>query len=156
MADSLILATGVADAIRAHGRETYPHECCGALVGRGRVVEATCPLPNTTSEGPRRRFLVRPDDYRDAERQAARLGADLLGFYHSQPDHPARPSQYDLDHAWPVFSYIIVSVMSGEAGAITSWRLRDDRTAFDEEPLEQSDEQAAAADVRGPHAAGDR
>jgi proteasome lid subunit RPN8/RPN11 len=156
MADALILARGVADAIRAHGRETYPHECCGALVGRGRVVEAIYPLPNTTSEGPRRRFLVRPDDYRGAERQAARLGADLLGFYHSHPDHPARPSQYDLDHAWPVFSYVIVSVMSGEADAITSWRLRDDRTAFDEEPLEYADEQAAAADVRGSHAAGDR
>lgn len=156
MPDALILAPGTAEAIRGHGRETYPHECCGALLGRGRVVEAAHPLPNTTSEGPRRRFLVRPDDYRDAERQAARRGADLLGFYHSHPDHPARPSQYDLDHAWPVFSYVIVSVMNGEADAVTSWRLRDDRTAFDEEPLEYADEQAAAADVRGSHAAGDR
>ena len=156
MPEALILSAGVADAIRAHGRETYPHECCGALVGRGRVVEAAHPLPNTTEEGPRRRFLVRPEDYREAERHAARRGADLLGFYHSHPDHPARPSQYDLDHAWPVFSYVIVSVAAGAPGPLTSWRLRDDRSAFDAEPLERSDEQTAAAGARGPEAAGDR
>ena len=91
-------------AIRAHGDETYPHECCGALFGTRRRVTATLALPNTTEEGPRRRFLVRPSDYREAERRAAELGAELLGFYHSHPDHPARPSQYDLDHAWPTFA----------------------------------------------------
>ena len=59
----------------------------------------------------------------------------MLGFYHSHPDHPARPSQYDLDHAWPVFAYVIVSVEGGMPGALTSWRLREDRSAFDEEPV---------------------
>jgi proteasome lid subunit RPN8/RPN11 len=123
------------DAIRRHGAETYPHECCGALIGRdGRVTEAFS-LPNTTDEGPRRRFLVRPPDYRAAERRAAELGADLLGFYHSHPDHPARPSQYDLDHAWPSLSYVIVSVTAGQPGDVMSWRLRDDRSGFDEESL---------------------
>jgi proteasome lid subunit RPN8/RPN11 len=92
-------------------------------------------MPNTTEEGPRRRFLVQPQDYRDAEKQARALGADLLGFYHSHPDHPARPSQYDLDHAWPFFSYVIVAVRAGQPEAMTSWRLRDDRSAFDEEEL---------------------
>ena len=96
----------------------------------------TFALPNTTEEGPRRRFLVRPGDYREAERQAASSGGDLLGFYHSHPDHPARPSQYDLDHAWPSFSYVIVSVMAGEDKLLTSWRLKEDRSAFDEETLE--------------------
>ena len=62
-------------------------------------------------------------------------GGDLLGFYHSHPDHPARPSQYDLDHAWPFFSYIIVSVQKGEPQDMTSWRLREDRSAFDQEDL---------------------
>ena len=129
------LGPGVADAIRSHGRETYPHECCGALLGRdGTTVEALR-LPNTTEEGPRRRFMVRPADYLAAERHAASRGLDLLGFYHSHPDHPARPSQYDLDHAWPVFHYVIVSVRDGESMEMTSWRLRDDRSAFDEEPL---------------------
>jgi proteasome lid subunit RPN8/RPN11 len=130
-----MLQPGVSDAIRRHGGETYPHECCGALIGRDGVVTSTFALPNTTEEGPRRRFLVRPGDYRDAERQASRQQGELLGFYHSHPDHPARPSQYDLDHAWPFFSYIIVSVQSGEPRDMTSWRLRDDRSAFDQEDL---------------------
>lgn len=131
----LQLAAGMADAIRAHGVETYPNECCGALYGRDGVVTATYALPNTTEEGPRRRFLVRPQDYREAEKRASDQQADLLGFYHSHPDHPARPSQYDLDHAWPFFSYIIVSVHGGVPKDMTSWRLREDRSAFDEEML---------------------
>lgn len=152
MADlaSLVLGSGVAEAIEAHGREAFPHECCGALVGRDGRVDATFALPNTTDEGPRRRFLVRPADYQGAERGATACGLDLVGFYHSHPDHPARPSEYDLDHAWPVFSYVIVSVMDGEPAAMTSWRLRDDRSAFDEEPLDRSTARSAAA------AAGDR
>ncbi len=137
------------DAIRKHGAEAYPHECCGALIGRDGVVSHAVPLPNTTEEGPRRRFLVRAADYREAERRASEQGADLLGFYHSHPDHPARPSQYDLDHAWPFFSYVIVSVRAGVPEAMTSWRLREDRSAFDEEPVtygeHDSDSHAAPA-----------
>jgi len=129
------LGAGVALAIRRHGVETFPHECCGALIGNGDAVTHAVALPNTTDEGPRRRFLVRPQDYVAAERRASALGAELLGFYHSHPDHPARPSQYDLDHAWPFFSYIIVSVRAGRPEAMTSWRLREDRSAFDPERL---------------------
>jgi proteasome lid subunit RPN8/RPN11 len=132
---ALSLKGEVAADIRRHGAETYPHECCGAMYGSEGVVTATLPLPNTTEEGPRRRFLVRPQDYRDAERRAGELGVELLGFYHSHPDHPARPSQYDLDHAWPFFSYVIVSVRNGAPEDMTSWRLRDDRSAFDPEEL---------------------
>ena len=122
-------------AIRAHGSETYPNECCGALIGRDGNVTDTLALPNTTEEGPRRRFMVRPQDYRAAEKRAADSGGELLGFYHSHPDHPARPSQYDLDHAWPFFSYVIVSVRDGVSGDMTAWRLREDRSAFDQEQL---------------------
>jgi len=131
----LVLLHAVDAAIRAHGRETFPHECCGALLGRDGVVHEAHALPNTTEEGPRRRFLVRPDDYRGAEKRARETGLELLGFYHSHPDHPARPSQYDLDHAWPSFSYVIVSIMAGEDKLLTSWRLREDRSTFDEEPV---------------------
>lgn len=131
----IALQAGINDAIRAHGVETYPNECCGALIGRDGVVSHTYALPNTTEEGPRRRFLVRPGDYRAAEKRASELGGELLGFYHSHPDHPARPSQYDLDHAWPFFSYIIVSVQAGVSQDMTSWRLKDDRSAFDPEDL---------------------
>jgi proteasome lid subunit RPN8/RPN11 len=129
------LAPGVGAAIRRHGEETFPHECCGALIGTGGHVTSTAPLPNTTDEGPRRRFLVRPADYRLAERRASELGGDLMGFYHSHPDHPARPSQYDLDHAWPTFAYVIVSVMSASARDMTVWFLKDDRSSFDEGKL---------------------
>ena len=140
------LAEGVAAAIRRHGEETFPHECCGALIGSGDRVIAAVPLPNTTEEGPRRRFLVRPSDYRMAEQRASKLGGDLLGFYHSHPDHPARPSQFDLDHAWPNFHYVIVSVMSGVAKDMTVWFLKEDRSSFDEGSLngdENSDSDSA-------------
>jgi len=125
--------------LEAHAAETYPHECCGALYGEATgtgfaVVEAVR-FPNTTSEGPRRRFLIQPSDYRVAEAHARDTKRPLIGFYHSHPDHPARPSQYDLDHAWPFFSYIIVSVRAGAPEDMTSWRLREDRSAFDQEDL---------------------
>jgi proteasome lid subunit RPN8/RPN11 len=142
------LGPTVARAIREHGQETYPHECCGAMVGRDGRVDAVVALPNTTEEGPRRRFLVRPSDYRLAEQRAAELGGELLGFYHSHPDHPARPSQYDLDHAWPTFAYIIVAVADGRAAKMTVWWLKDDRTVFEEGELngdENSDSHSVAA-----------
>ena len=142
------LAPGVATAIREHGQETYPHECCGALVGEGERVTAVVPLPNTTEEGPRRRFLVRPKDYMLAERRASELGGQLLGFYHSHPDHPARPSQFDLDHAWPNFAYVIVAVAQGKAADMTVWWLKEDRSSFDEGDLngdESADSHTASA-----------
>ena len=133
------ISDAVNQAIRRHGQETYPHECCGALVGTTAgaesIVADVVPLPNTTEEGPRRRFLVRASDYRLAERRAAEMGGELLGFYHSHPDHPARPSQYDLDHAWPTFAYVIVSVMAGLSAAMTVWFLKDDRSNFEEGEL---------------------
>ena len=165
MADRDLRVTQSVDAaIREHGKATYPHECCGALVGQDGRATSVVALPNTTEEGPRRRFLVRPSDYREAERRASELGAELLGFYHSHPDHPARPSQYDLDHAWPTFAYVIVSVTGqsaalprrsadlsrqsaqgaaaegataegAKAGDMTVWFLKDDRSSFEEGSL---------------------
>jgi proteasome lid subunit RPN8/RPN11 len=149
----LTISDAVDQAIRAHGQETYPHECCGALVGRDNRVTAFVALPNTTEEGPRRRFLVRPADYREAERRASELGAELVGFYHSHPDHPARPSQYDLDHAWPTFAYIILAVAGdglarrsdgatsegAKAGDMTVWYLKNDRSSFEEGSLQHGE-----------------
>jgi proteasome lid subunit RPN8/RPN11 len=131
----LTISARVDEAIRRHGEETYPHECCGALVGREGGVTDAVALPNTTEEGPRRRFLVRPSDYRLAEQRATELGGELLGFYHSHPDHPAKPSQYDLDHAWPTFAYVIVAVAAGVSQAMTVWFLKDDRSIFEEGSL---------------------
>jgi proteasome lid subunit RPN8/RPN11 len=141
MADQRVTMTGAVDAaIRSHGQETYPHECCGALVGREGRITATVPLPNVTDEGPRRRFRVSDKDYMMSERRAGELGGELLGFYHSHPDHPARPSQYDLDHAWPNFAYVIVAVAAGRAGDMTVWWLKDDRSSFEEGELQHGDE----------------
>jgi proteasome lid subunit RPN8/RPN11 len=145
------LGPGVDGAIRRHGEETYPHECCGALVGReGRVTDAVA-LPNTTEEGPRRRFHVSPSDYLLAEQRATELGGELLGFYHSHPDHPAWPSQFDLDHAWPTFAYVIVAVAAGRAGDMTVWFLKEDRSSFEEGELnvDQNPDSNAAQAVHG-------
>ncbi|MBS1817088.1 MAG: M67 family metallopeptidase [Acidobacteria bacterium] len=145
------LQPGVALVIRRHGEETFPHECCGALIGRDDVVTHAEPLPNTTEEGPRRRFLVRASDYRIAEQRASELGGELLGFYHSHPDHPARPSQFDLDHAWPNFAYVIVSVMAGVSRLMTVWYLTEDRSRFDEGTLngDENPDSNPAAPVHG-------
>ena len=78
---------------------------------------------------------IGPSDYRQAEARASERRGTLAGFYHSHPDHPARPSQHDLEHAWPNLIYVIVSVNAGSAGDITAWRLRDDRSAFDQGDL---------------------
>lgn len=121
--------------IRRHGRESYPEECCGALIGLdGSVVEAMR-LPNLMGEEARRHFLVGPVEYQVAEKRAVEMGGKLMGFYHSHPDHPARPSQNDLEQAWPTFLYVILAVQDGKPGTMTSWRLREDRSAFDEQTV---------------------
>jgi proteasome lid subunit RPN8/RPN11 len=131
----LALGAGVSAAIAEHARQTYPNECCGALIGRAEMVTEAFALPNTTEEGPRRRFLVRAEDCTLAENRAKAQGAEVLGFYHSHPDAPARPSQYDLDHAWPTWWYVIVAVEAGEPVASTCWRLALDRSKFEQQRL---------------------
>jgi len=144
----LFLNEETAARIRAHGVETYPHECCGALLGReqeaGREVNEVVPLPNRREDSPRTRFSLTPDDVRAAEKAARERGLDLLGWYHSHPDHPARPSKYDREHAWPWYSYAIVGVERGEAKQISSWRLTDDRGRFDVEIIEFAPRRRAA------------
>jgi proteasome lid subunit RPN8/RPN11 len=126
--------------IEAHGHETYPHECCGALLGRDdngtREVLELLPLPNRRNDSPRNRFELAPDDVRLAEKTAREKQLDLLGWYHSHPDAPARPSEFDREHAWPWYSYIIVSVREGDAREMKSWRLQDDRSAYSAETIE--------------------
>lgn len=127
--------------IERHGESAYPRECCGALLGReeesgARVVETLLPLDNRRDEDASRgRFLLTAEDYRLAEKTAERKGMEILGFYHSHPDHPARPSEYDREHAWPWYSYIIVAVERGRAEAVTSWVLAEDRSQFLAEPM---------------------
>ena len=118
--------------IRRHGAETYPNECCGALIANGDTIVEAFRLPNTTVEGARRRFMIGPDDYRMAEKRARERSGTLAGFYHSHPDHPARPSETDLAQAWPNLTYIIVAVREGAPEELRSWRLQEDRSGFQE------------------------
>ena len=128
------------DAIRKHAAAAYPQECCGAIVGRhdgpSRLVTAAWPLANTSDDDRRRRFTIGPADYRTVEARAHDEGLTLLGFYHSHPDAPAEPSQYDLLHAWPNVDYIIVSVVRAAPADVTCWRLCDDRAAFAREEIQ--------------------
>jgi proteasome lid subunit RPN8/RPN11 len=91
---------------------------------------------NRREDSPRNRFFVTAEDANDADKAAQAQGLDLIGWYHSHPDHPARPSEYDREHAWPWYSYIIVSVQNGNPRDMTSWRLQDDRSAFVPEEVE--------------------
>ena len=127
-------------AIRAHGEETFPNECCGFMLGSvsdgERTVVALLRADNDReSENQYNRFLITPEAFMQSEKAARKKGLDVLGFYHSHPNAPARPSQYDLDHAWPWYSYVIVSVMEGKSDKMTSWLLREDRSSFDEEVI---------------------
>ena len=136
---NLTITKELADRIRAHGAETYPHECCGALLGKDndpREILGLFPLVNRRDDSPRNRFSVTSQDVLDAEKAARQQGLDVVGWYHSHPDHPARPSQYDRDHAWPWYSYIIVSVAEAKPQDMTSWRLNDDREAFSPEAID--------------------
>ena len=138
----LKISEALAGRIRAHGVETYPHECCGAILGRdgeaAREVLDLMPLANRRDDSPRNRFEVTSEDVRLAEKTARAHNLELIGWYHSHPDAPARPSEYDREHAWPWYSYIIISVQSAQPRDMNSWRLRDDRSAYDPEAIESS------------------
>jgi proteasome lid subunit RPN8/RPN11 len=130
------IAPHALDAIRRHAAAAFPDECCGALIEWSGTIFVALALQNTTDEGARRRFRVGPEGYRTAEAFARAAGGTLAGFYHSHPDEPARPSQYDLEHAWPNLAYVILGVNAGVPGDVTVWHLRDDRSGFDEGELQ--------------------
>ena len=135
----LIINGDIAQSIREYGAKDYPNETCGAMLGvdgeEGREVRTLFPLTNRRDDSPRNRFSITADDFRAAERAAKEQGLDVVGWYHSHPDHPAKPSEYDREHAWPWYSYVIVSVASGEPRDMTSWQLADDRSAFQPEEI---------------------
>ena len=130
------------DEIRSHGARDYPYECCGLLIGKfesdgSKLVMETYAISNAREEAAKRnRFLIQPEELLRGERYARDKSLDVVGFYHSHPDSPAVPSQYDLDHAWPLYSYIIVATTKDGTGDLRSWAQRDDRSRFDEETIE--------------------
>jgi proteasome lid subunit RPN8/RPN11 len=134
---------GLMDAIREHGREAYPEECCGALLGaRGEPARVSRieRIENSRDKERVRRYEVSPQDYLRLEKLAAETGVDLLGFYHSHPDHPAAPSAYDREHAFPFFHYLVCAVASGRPGDVTAWILSEDRGEFEREEIVETSE----------------
>jgi len=125
--------------IHRHLESGYPNEACGVMLGKGGVITEIVSANNERTDSARNRYLINPLAYMKIEREANKRGMDVLGIYHSHPDVAARPSQFDLDHAWPNFSYLIVSVVKGKAVESNSWRLLDDRSAFDQEAVEISE-----------------
>ena len=127
--------------IREHGVRDYPYECCGLLLGHytaeGKVVTETYPISNAREESAKRnRFLITPEELMRGERYAASHDLEVVGFYHSHPDCPAVPSNYDLEHAWPTYSYIIVSTRADQATDLFSWEQQEDRSRFNQEEVE--------------------
>ncbi|WKZ49163.1 MAG: M67 family metallopeptidase [Anaerolineales bacterium] len=123
--------------IHAHGEEAYPEEGAGFLVGADGHVEKILPLSNAREESARRnRYLITAEEYAKAEEAADSLTLSLIGVFHSHPDHPNRPSEFDREHALPYFSYIITSVQSGKAVESRSWKLSEDRLQFVEEKIQ--------------------
>lgn len=127
--------------MRQHGERDYPFECCGLMLGQfessGRkIVAETYPISNAREEEAKRnRFLIRPEELMRGEKHARAKGLDVVGFYHSHPDERAVPSKYDLDHAWPTYSYVVVSVEKGQAVDLRSWEMEPDRSKFNEEEI---------------------
>ena len=132
------------EAINAHGERDYPYECCGLLIGRfaedgSKQVVETYPISNAREEEAKRnRFLIRPEELLAGERAAMQKGLDVVGFYHSHPDDRPVPSQYDLEHAWPTYSYIVVAITKGSGDGLRSWEMESDRSRFNEEEIAPS------------------
>ena len=127
--------------IYAHGEQSYAEECCGMLVGEAPesggdiVISEIVAAENEREDSRHNRYVISPQALLETQRSARERGLEILGYYHSHPDHPARPSDFDREHAWPGTSYMIISVMKGSVVDGRSWRLVDDRSRFDEEDL---------------------
>ena len=137
--NELVLPAEWFNKIEQEGEAAYPNECCGILYGRDvndggatrRLVERLEAVRNEFESNEQyHRFLITPQTMMQAEKSAAATGQLVLGFYHSHPDHPARPSQYDLDHAWPFYSYVIVSIQKRQAADMTCWQLDEGANTF--------------------------
>ena len=136
---TLRLPGALADEIRRHGEAAYPAECCGALVGRAeggaKEVLRLSPAVNRRTDDPHR-YLIAPDDLLRLEREVREAGQEIVGYYHSHPDHPARPSAFDAEHAWPWYSYLIVRIDRGRGAEMASWVLDDERSLMHPESLD--------------------
>jgi proteasome lid subunit RPN8/RPN11 len=136
---TLRLPGALAEEIRRHGEAAYPAECCGVMLGRvegtAKEVVRLSPAVNRRTDDPHR-YLIAPDDLRQLEREVREAGQEIVGYYHSHPDHPARPSAFDAEHAWPWYSYLIVHIDRGRGADMASWVLDDERPLMHPESLD--------------------
>ena len=133
----LVISNEVIGQINAHVEQAYPEEGAGFLIGVEGEVKQILPLGNAREDEARHnRFLITPEDYLKAEMKAAEMGVDLIGVFHSHPDSPNVPSEYDREWAQPFFSYIITRVDKGSVVSHRSWRLMEDRMKYQEEEIE--------------------
>ena len=133
------LTHDIIDQFKKHGESDYPHECCGFILGSFKNTESIgveyLPAANTKEGNRERRFLIDPMSYQKAEDEADKRGLSVISIVHSHPDHPDEPSNFDRDHAWPGFSYIIISVQNGKSISYKSWQLNENREFFTEENI---------------------
>ena len=143
----LKISKSTRDSLRQHGEQTYPHECCGAMLGAiepdGTItVTAIARCGNTRTDSPQNRYNIDPRELMNIQRDALKAGVDIVGFYHSHPDHPARWSPTDLAEAhWIGCSYVITSVDQGHANITNSFRLMgsEEQRYFEDEEIVVSD-----------------
>jgi proteasome lid subunit RPN8/RPN11 len=144
--NKLVLTPDQVRQIEEEGAQTYPNECCGIMIGHDmsdgactrRIVERLEPMQNVwDATEQKRRFAIDPLALMKAEKSAAATGQIVLGFYHSHPDHPARPSETDRQFGWPFYSYVIVSIAQGKPADMTSWLLDEQTESFVKQDIEQ-------------------
>lgn len=132
------------DDIEAHGKEGFPNEVCGIILGicgpgaSGTEKKEVLQLrkgTNLNSDRTHDRYELDPKDLLQAEKDARDKGMEIIGFYHSHPDHPDVPSEFDRERAWPEYSYIISSIMGGKEASTRSWLLNDESHLFEEEKI---------------------
>jgi proteasome lid subunit RPN8/RPN11 len=138
----IVLSPALYQQIEREGAAAYPNECCGILFGRDvdgrRIVDRLIPVPNDFEDAEKyHRFSISPKLLMDAEKNAAANNDLVLGFYHSHPDHPARPSEYDREHGWPFYSYVIVAIEKGAPGALTCWLLDETTEQFEQQSVDR-------------------
>jgi proteasome lid subunit RPN8/RPN11 len=140
----LVLSPELHRQIEREGSGAFPNECCGILVGKDlkdargelRLVRKLVQGKNAfEADEQYHRFSIDPRAQLKAEREAAAEGLTVLGFYHSHPNHPARPSAYDRDHGWPFYSYVIVSIQDGKPERMTSWVLNEQSNEFEQQEI---------------------
>ncbi len=147
----LVISARHLQTLGRHAMMSYPEECCGVLIGKSSegitVVERVLSVGNEQSGDRRSRFLISPETVLAAHKEATALGLSVVGYYHSHPDGPARPSEADRESAWPGMSYLIVSVVKRAVAEARSWRLAADRQGFEEEIVDRG---MSAASSFGP------